>query len=95
MTKKFLYLAIGLALVAGCKNRVKNAQPPQEEVTEEEVMTVESVDTVAAITAAQTLPEEPVTQSNTLNATRKIAVGQRNIARMVILFDDNTYQELE
>lgn len=60
MTKKFLYLAIGLALVAGCKNRVKNAQPPQEEVTEEEVMTVEPVDTVAAITAAQTLPEEPV-----------------------------------
>ena len=60
MTKKFLYLAIGLALVAGCKNRVKNAQPPQEEVMEEEVMTVEPVDTVAAITAAQTLPEEPV-----------------------------------
>ena len=60
MTKKFIYLAIGLALVAGCKNRVKNAQPPQEEVMEEEVMTVEPVDTVAAITAAQTLPEEPV-----------------------------------
>ena len=47
-----------------------------------------------SVTAAP-LPEEPVTQSNTLNATRKIAVGQRNIARMVILFDDNTYQELE
>ena len=60
MTKKFIYLAIGLALVAGCKNRVKNVQPPQEEVMEEEVMTVEPVDTVAAITAAQTLPEEPV-----------------------------------
>ena len=60
MTKKFIYLAIGLALVAGCKNRVKNARASQEEVMEEEVMTVEPVDTVAAITAAQTLPEEPV-----------------------------------
>ena len=38
MTKKFLYFAIGLALVAGCKNRVKNAQPQEEAVVQEEDM---------------------------------------------------------
>ena len=47
-----------------------------------------------SVTAAPLL-ETPATQSNTLGTTRKIAVGQRNISRMVILFDDNTYQELE
>ena len=57
--KKFLYFAIGLALLAACKNRVKNTQP-QEEEAQEEVMTVEPVDTVAALKEAQTLPEEPV-----------------------------------
>ena len=58
--KKFLYFAIGLALVAGCKNRVKSAQPQEEEVVVEEDMTVEPQDTVVAILQAQTLPEEPV-----------------------------------
>lgn len=59
MTKKFLYFAIGLALIAGCKNRVKNAQP-QDEAVQEEEMTVEPADTAAALKEAQTLPEEPV-----------------------------------
>ena len=40
-------------------------------------------------------PQEPVqTQSNTSSTTSKITVGQRNISKMIILFDDNTYQEL-
>ena len=60
MTKKFLYFAIGLALVAGCKNRVKNAQPQEEAVVQEEDMTVEPADTVTAVKEAQTLPAEPV-----------------------------------
>ena len=60
MTKKFLYFAIGLALVAGCKNRVKNAQPQEEAVVQEEDMTVEPTDTVTAVKEAQTLPAEPV-----------------------------------
>lgn len=59
MTKKFLYFAIGLALIAGCKNRVKNAQP-QDEAVQEEEMAVEPADTAAALKEAQTLPEEPV-----------------------------------
>ena len=58
--------------------------PPQPPVTQ----------AAPSVTAAP-LPETPATQSNTLGTTRKIPVGQRNISRMVILFDDNTYQELE
>ena len=46
-----------------------------------------------SVTAAP--PQEtPVTQSNTSNTTSKVSVGQRNISKMIILFDDNTYQEL-
>ncbi len=46
-----------------------------------------------SVTAAP--PQEtPVTQSNTSNTTTKVSVGQRNISKMIILFDDNTYQEL-
>ena len=41
-------------------------------------------------------PEEtPATQSKTLGATAKMAVGQRYISKMIVLFDDNTYQELD
>lgn len=39
--------------------------------------------------------EAPITQSNTLAQTPKMAVGQRYISKMIILFDDNTYQELD
>ena len=46
-----------------------------------------------SVTAAP--PQEAaVNQTNTLNTTPKVAVGQRNISKMIILFDDNTYQEL-
>ena len=47
----------------------------------------------ASVTAAPQ-PESAPTQSNTLNTTSKVIVGQRNISKMIILFDDNTYQEL-
>ena len=43
----------------------------------------------------QTPPQNPAaTQSNTSNTNSKVVVGQRNISKMIILFDDNTYQEL-
>ena len=46
-----------------------------------------------SVSAAQ--PQEPeVTQSNTSTTSSKVTVGQRNISKMIILFDDNTYQEL-
>ena len=52
-----------------------------------------AADPSSSVTAAP--PQEtPVTQSNTLNTTQKVSVGQRNISKMIILFDDNTYQEL-
>ncbi len=53
--KKYLYVMLVLAVVAGCKNRKKEAQAPAiEEIT------VEPTDTVAAKKAAETLPAEPV-----------------------------------
>ena len=46
-----------------------------------------------SVTAAP--PQGPVqTQSNTSSTTSKITVDQRNISKIIILFDDNTYQEL-
>ena len=46
-----------------------------------------------SVTAAP--PQEPApTQSNTSNTSAKVTVGQRNISKMIILFDDNTYQAL-
>ena len=50
-------------------------------------------ETPQSVTAALA-PETPVAQTNTLNATAKIAVGQRNISKILVLFDDNTFQEL-
>ena len=53
--KKYLYVLLALALLAGCKNKNKEEQlPVQEEVT------VEPVDTLAAMKAAEALPAEPV-----------------------------------
>ena len=49
--KKFVYVALVLALMAGCKTRSKSA---------EETVNLEPQDSLAAIKAAQALPEEPV-----------------------------------
>ena len=49
--KKFVYVALVLAMVAGCKTRSKSA---------EETVNLEPKDSLAAIKAAQALPEEPV-----------------------------------
>lgn len=49
--KKFVYVALVLALIAGCKTRSKSA---------EETVNLEPQDSLAAIKAAQALPEEPV-----------------------------------
>ena len=49
--KKFVYVALVLALMAGCKTRSKSA---------EETVNMEPQDSLAAIKAAQALPEEPV-----------------------------------
>ncbi len=51
--KKYLYVALILALVAGCKSRSKEVQAVEE-------LTVEPTDTIAAKKAAETLPAEPV-----------------------------------
>ena len=53
--KKYLYVMLVLAVVAGCKNRKKEAQ-----ASAIEEITVEPTDTVAAKKAAETLPAEPV-----------------------------------
>jgi len=49
--RKVLYVTLALALVAGCKNRSGNSVQSVE---------VEAADSVAAVKAAQALPEEPV-----------------------------------
>ena len=49
--KKFVYVALVLALIAGCKTRSKSA---------EETVNLEPQDSLAAVKAAQALPEEPV-----------------------------------
>ena len=54
--KKFVYVALVLALMAGCKNRSKSA---------EETVNMEPQDSLAAVKAAQALPEEPVFDSVT------------------------------
>ncbi len=51
--KKYLYVALILALMAGCKSRSKEVQAVEE-------LTVEPTDTIAAKKAAETLPAEPV-----------------------------------
>ena len=49
--KKFVYVALVLALMAGCKNRSQSAQ---------EAVNLEPQDSLAALKAAKALPEEPV-----------------------------------
>lgn len=48
--KKFVYVALVLALMAGCKNRSQSAQ---------EAVNLEPQDSLAALEAAKALPEEP------------------------------------
>lgn len=48
--KKFVYVALVLALIAGCKNRSQSAQ---------EAVNLEPQDSLAALEAAKALPEEP------------------------------------
>ena len=57
--KKYLYLLIALAVLAGCKNRNKGKEAAN--ATPEEIeLGVEPTDTLAAKKAAEALPEEPV-----------------------------------
>ena len=53
MRKSLYFAAMALVLMAGCKTRNKNTQ-------EQEPMNVAPVDSVAAVKAAQALPEEPI-----------------------------------
>lgn len=55
----------------------------------------EPVSPPAPSVTAPAQAEAPTTQSSTLAQTPKMAVGQRYISKMIILFDDNTYQELD
>ncbi|MBR3407046.1 MAG: peptidylprolyl isomerase [Bacteroidales bacterium] len=48
--KKFVYVALVLALIVGCKNRSQSAQ---------EAVNLEPQDSLAALEAAKALPEEP------------------------------------
>ena len=51
-------------------------------------------ETAPSVTAA-TPAESPNVQRDTLNTVSKISAGQRNISKIIILFDDNTFQELD
>ena len=79
---------------------VEATEPPQQAqiappVAPEPQFTVQNSVTEQAPSVTAAPPQEtPVNQSNTLNSTPKVTVGQRNISKMIILFDDNTYQEL-
>ena len=55
--RKFVYIALALTLLGGCKNRNKASDAAEEPTVEP---TVEPTDTLAAQKAAQDLPEEPV-----------------------------------
>ena len=54
--KKFVYVALALALLAGCKQRVRQAEGTEEEVPEAPA----ALDSVAAVKASKALPQEPV-----------------------------------
>ena len=69
--KKFAYLMLALAVLAGCKGRTKNAQ--QEEVPEETVIeTIAPKDTAAIAKVANTLPEEPIFDIVTTKGTIRV-----------------------
>ena len=69
--------------------QIATAAPSEPQITAQKPVT----DPAPPVTAAPPQESAP-TQSNTLNSTPKVTVGQRNISKMIILFDDNTYQEL-
>jgi len=54
--KKFVYVALALALLAGCKQRTRQAEGAEEEVPEAPA----ALDSVAAVKASKALPQEPV-----------------------------------
>lgn len=56
--KKYLYLALALALLAGCKSRGNKTQ--EQGADSLQVEAIAPLDTLAAIQAAKALPEEPV-----------------------------------
>lgn len=69
--KKFAYLMLALAVLAGCKGRTKNAQ--QEEVPEETVIeTIAPKDTAAIAKVANALPEEPIFDIVTTKGTIRV-----------------------
>ena len=54
--KKFVYVALALALLAGCKQRTRQADGTEEEMPEAPA----ALDSVAAVKASKALPQEPV-----------------------------------
>ena len=66
--KKLVYIALALALLSGCKGRGQQTSAPEE--TPE--VTTEPTDTLAAVQAAQTLPEEPVFDITTNMGTIRV-----------------------
>ena len=79
--KKYLYLFIALAVLAGCKNRNKGKEAA-DAAPEEIELTVEPTDTLAAKKAAEALPEEPVfdivTNMGTIRLLRQHPVPPRD-----------------
>ena len=61
--KKFVYFVLALAMVAGCKTRSNNGQ---------EAVSLNHVDSLAAVKAAQALPEEPVFDIVTSEGTIRV-----------------------
>ena len=54
--KKFVYVALALALLAGCKQRTRQTEGTEEEMPEAPA----ALDSVAAVKASKALPQEPV-----------------------------------
>lgn len=72
--------------------------PVQEHFTPVEKLFADEVETAAielATGSPSPAPEPQPTERNTLRNKAQSIKGQRNISRIVIFYDDNTYQELK
>jgi len=66
--KKFVYAALVLALLAGCKQRTRQSEETEAEVPEAPA----ALDSLAAVKASKTLPQEPVFDIVTTQGTIRV-----------------------
>lgn len=90
-------------LVLGTGKMYKSASEASPAPVQEHLSPIEPLfEDYAGTVAAEPLPEpeaaaqeQPVIERNTLRSKAQQIKGQRNISRIVIFYDDNTYQELK